>query len=333
MIRKLAALLVVILLSFILTSCKKSDKIKIRLAEVTHSVFYSAQYVALKLGYFEEEGLEVELVLTPGADKVMSALLSRDVQIGLCGPEAAVFVYLNGQSDYAISFLQLTQRDGSFLVSREEIPDWDWEMLKGKEILGGREGGMPEMTLEWVLKSKGLNIGRDDPDAEVNVRTDVQFAAMAGAFQSGEGDYTTLFEPTATDFELKGLGYVVASIGAESGDIPYTAYHVIKSYRDKNPEVLQKFTNAIYKAQQWMKEHTAREIAETIITYFPELTINDLTLVTQRHLVIQAWPDTPVFGEEGYDRMLDIIIEAGIIDSRPSYSVLIDNTFSEKAIE
>jgi NitT/TauT family transport system substrate-binding protein len=331
-IRKFLVMLVFIFLGLILASCKNGDKIKVRLAEVTHSVFYAPQYVALKLGYFEEEGLDVELVLTPGADKVMSALLSRDVQIGLCGPEAGVFVYLNGQEDHAISFAQLTQRDGSFLVSRVEIPDWTWEMLKGKEILGGREGGMPEMTLEWVLKQKGLNIGRNNPQAEVNVRTDIQFAAMAGAFQSGEGDYTTLFEPTATDFVLKGIGYIVASIGAESGDVPYTAYHAIKSYRDKHPEVLQKFTNAIYKGQQWVKNHTAREIAETIITYFPELTINDLTIVTQRHIDIEAWQDTPVFGEPGYNRMLDIIIEAEIITTRPPYDKLIDNTFANKAI-
>ncbi|NLD26932.1 MAG: ABC transporter substrate-binding protein, partial [Acholeplasmataceae bacterium] len=191
-IKKFLLLLVFVFIGLFLTSCKKNDKIKVRLAEVTHSVFYAPQYIAMKLGYFEEEGLDVELVLTPGADKVMAALLSRDVQIGLCGPEAAVFVYINGQEDYSISFAQLTQRDGSFLMSREEIPDWNWELLKGKEILGGRAGGMPEMTLEWVLKQKGLKIGRDDPTAEVNVRTDVQFAAMAGAFQSGEGDYTTL---------------------------------------------------------------------------------------------------------------------------------------------
>ncbi len=330
-IRKFLFLIIFLIIGLMAVSCKKDNgKVKVKLAEVTHSVFYAPQYIAMKLGYFEEEGLEIDLVLTPGANNVMAALLSKDVHIGLCGPEAAVFVYNRDYSDYPVAFAQLTQRDGSFLFSREEIPNWTWQMLKGKSILGGRKGGMPEMTLEYVLKSKGLEVGRDDPSKDVLVRTDVDFAAMAGAFESGQGDYTTLFEPLATSMEKGGKGYIVASIGAESGDLPYTVYHAAKSYVDKNPEVIQKFVNAIYKGQQWVKEHSAREIAETIITYFPELTINDLTAVTQRHKDINAWQENPFFGEDGYNRMLDIIQAAGELTSRPPYDKLINNNFSSK---
>jgi NitT/TauT family transport system substrate-binding protein len=329
-LRKFLFLLVFIIIGLFSISCKKSDKIKVKLAEVTHSVFYAPQYVAIKLGYFEEEGLEIDLILTPGADKVMAALLSKDVHIGFCGPEAAVFVYNRDYKDYPVAFAQLTQRDGSFLVARENIENWNWEMLKGKSILGGRKGGMPEMTLEYVLKSKGLEVGRDDPSKEVLVRTDVEFAAMAGAFESGQGDYTTLFEPLATSMEKQGKGYVVASIGAESGDLPYTCYHAAKSYVEKNPEIIQKFVNAIYKGQQWVKEHSAEEIAETISSFFPELELDDLTMVTQRHKDINAWQETPYFGKEGYDKMLNIIEMAGELTERPPYEKIVINTYNEK---
>lgn len=331
-LRKLLIFVVAAFAAFMVGCRDDNGKTKVKLAEVTHSVFYSPQYVAMKLGFFEEEGLEIDLILTPGADKVMAALLSRDVHIGLCGPEAAVFVYNRDYKDYPVAFAQLTQRDGSFLVAREPIENWDWNMLKGKSILGGRKGGMPEMTLEYVLKSKGLEVGRDDPTKEVHVRTDVEFAAMAGAFEAGQGDFTTLFEPTATAMEKQGKGYVVASIGAESGDLPYTCYHAAKSYIQKNPEVIQKFVNAIYKGQQWVKSHTAREIAETIASFFPELSLEDLTAVTQRHKDIEAWQEDPYFGEEGFNKMLDIIEMAGELTERPPYEKIVDNQFSSKTI-
>jgi NitT/TauT family transport system substrate-binding protein len=332
-IKKLAVILVIMLTLVVLSSCRKSDKTKITVAEVAHSVFYSPIYVAMALEYFEEEGLEIDLVLTPGADKVMSAIISRDAQIGLCGPEAAVFVYNEGQTNYAISFAQLTQRDGSFLMSREKIDNWNWDMLKGKSILGGRKGGVPEMTLEYVLKQKGLKIGQNDPTAEVNVRTDIQFAAMPGAFKKGDGDYSTFFEPTATAMEKNGDGYIVASIGAESGEIPYTAFHATKSYVAENPEIIQKFTNAIYKGQTWVKSHTAKEIAELIISYFPEIALNDFIVVTQRHIDIDAWRVDPLFPETGYNRLLDVMELAKELKARPPYKNLIDNTYAQKAID
>lgn len=333
--KSIKVLLVFVLLFFstlILSSCGK-NKNKITIAEVTHSIFYAPQYVAIELGYFKDEGLEVDVVLTSGADKTMAALLSKDAQIGLMGPEASIFVYNGGQKNYAVNFAQLTQCDGSFLLSREYIPNWNWDMLKGKEILGGRKGGMPVMTLEYVLKSKGLNYGQDDKTKEVNVRTDVDFAALAGAFTGGQGDYVTLFEPLAYQIEKQGKGYVVASVGKESPGVPFTAYSATIEYMEKNKDIIQKFTNAIYRAQVWVKEHSAKEIAEVIKPQFPEISLEDLTVLMQRYSDINAWKDNPVFPESNFNKTMEIMELAKELDKRAPYNKLVNNSFAKAAIE
>ena len=238
-VKYLLTLIVCIPLIICGCSCNNNELKKIKVAEVTHSVFYAPQYLADSLGFFKEEGLEVSFVNTNGADKTMAALLSKDADIALMGPEASIYVYLNGQKDYATNFAQLTQKDGSFLVGRENDDNFDISKLKGKEILGGRKAGMPEMVLEYILKSNDLEVGRDDPTKEVYVRTDVQFAAMAGAFASGEGDYVSLFEPTASNLEKSGKGYIVASLGELSGNVAYTAYSALNSYINKNEDTIQ----------------------------------------------------------------------------------------------
>lgn len=331
LIKKLIFMMVALITIVGLSGCKK-DLNKIVISEVTHSVFYAPQYVAMSKGFFEEEGLKVTLINSNGADKVMATLLSKDAQIGLMGPEASIYVYNQGQKNYAINFAQLTKRDGSFLVARQKIDNFEFGMLKGKSILGGRKGGVPEMTLEYVLKQKGLEVGRDDSTKEVLVRTDVQFAALAGAFVSGEGDFVTLFEPTATTLENEGKGYVVASIGKESGMIPYTAYSATKEYIEKNPEIIQKFTNAIYKGQQWVKDHTAREIAEAIHEHFKETSIDDLTKVMKRYKDIDAWCQTPFFEEASLTKLMEVMEIANELDKRAPYDKIVDNTFANKAM-
>ena len=329
----LFTILAIIPLAITGCSCKKDNGLtKITVAEVTHSVFYAPQYLADSLGFFKDEGLEVSFVNTNGADKTMAALLSKDAQIGLMGPEASMYVYLNGQKDYAINFAQLTQKDGSFLVGRTDVATFDISMLKGKEILGGRKAGMPEMVLEYILKNAGLEVGRDDPSKEVYVRTDVQFAAMAGAFTSGEGDYVSLFEPTASNLEKEGNGYIVASLGELSGNVAYTAYSSLSSYINKNEDTIQKFTNAIYKAQKWIYEHTDEEVSDAILKYFPESSKNDLAVAISNYRAIEAWSKTPTLSKESLNKLIDIIELAGELTSRPEYEKIVTTKYSDQAI-
>lgn len=330
---KLIKYLVTLLVSLIgicLVACK-NDKYDITIAEVAHSVFYAPQYVAMELGYFEEEGLNVELVNANGADKVMAALLSGDAQVGLMGPEASIYVYNGGQKNYAINFAQLTKRDGSFIVGREKIENFSLQMLEGKSILGGRKGGVPEMTLEYILKNANLIVGQDDESVlqkkGVLVRTDIQFAAMAGAFTSGEADYTTLFEPTATSIVKEGKGYILASVGELSGEIPYTAYSALKNYINENEDVIERFSNAITKALNWVHAHTALEIAEVIKPHFLELSIEDLEIVTQRHIDIDAWVETPLLKEESLNKLMDIMIEANELETKVPYEKIVTTKY------
>lgn len=314
-------------------SCKDNGLTKITVAEVTHSVFYAPQYVAASQGFFEDEGLEVTFVNTNGADKTMAALLSKDAQIGLMGSEASIYVYNGGQKDYAINFAQLTQKDGSFLVGRENIDNFDISMLEGKEIIGGRLAGMPEIVLEYILKMAGLEIGINDSSKDVNVRTDVQFAAMAGAFTSGEGDYVSLFEPTASSLEKANEGYIVASLGELSGNIPYTSYSALKSYINKNSDVIQKFTNAIYKAQKWVYEHSDLEVAKAIKKYFVETSENDLKTAVANYRAIEAWAKDPTLTVDSLNKLMDIIELAGQLEKRAPYDKIVTTEYARKAIE
>lgn len=339
--RKKLALLMVIVFMLASVGCqpassngdKQAELAEIKIGEVTHSVFYAPQYIAISQGYFEEEGLSVELLNLQGADKVMSALISNEIQIGLMGPEASIYIANQERADYAVNFLQLTQRDGSFLLGRQADSNFSFGDLTEAEILGGRIGGMPEMILEYILKTNGLDIGVDDATKAINVRTDIQFAAMAGAFIAGEGDYVSLFEPTATALEKEGKGFVVASLGEQSGSIPYTAYSATKSYLSANEEIIQHFTNAIYKGQQYVQNHSAAEIAEAISPFFTDLSLEDLTVVLQRYQSIDAWDHDGILEKEGFEKLMDIMALAGQLDKRADYDQIVTTTFAQNAQE
>lgn len=335
--KKIALILVAVLsMTLFLTGCagkNKEETVNLKVAEVTHSIFYAPQYVAISEGFFEKEGLEIELIAGQGADKTMAALLSGEVQIGFMGPEASIYVYNQESKDYAVSFAQVTKRDGSFLVGREKDDDFKFEKLKGKELIGGRKGGMPEMTLEYTIKNNGLEIGKNVDKGQVNVRTDVQFNVMAGAFTAGEGDFVTLFEPTATELEKQGQGYIVASIGEESGEIPYTAYCALKSYIDKNPEIIQRFTNAVNEGLVYVKEHSAEEIAKSIAPFFTEMKEEDLITVVQRYKDIDAWCENPLLKEDSLNRLMEVMELAGELDKRAPYEKIVTTEFAEKVIK
>lgn len=315
-----------------LNSCDKNDLEKIKVAEVAHSVFYAPQYVALELGYFAEEGLEVELINANGADKVTASLLSGDVEIGLQGPEPTIYLYKNKSSDYLVNFAQVTRTDGSFIFGREKVENFELSMLKGKSILGGRAGGVPEMTLEYVLKQAGLEIAKNSDEADVNVRTDVAFAAMAGAFLNGEGDYTTLFEPTASEMQASGEIYLLASVGEYAGEVAYTAYSCLSSYFNKNQETLKKFTKALYRGQQYVDTHTDKEIAEVIHKQFTDVSVETLTSVVNRYRKINAWCKTPEFTKLAFDNLQNIMIEAKELDEKVDFDILVNNKVAFEVI-
>lgn len=296
----------------------ENKRTKVTLAEVAHTIFYAPQYVAIEKGYFKEVGIDIDLILTAGADKVTAAVLSGDADIGFCGSEGTIYVYNAKEKDYLKTFAQLTQKDGSFLVSREKIDNFTLNDLKGKSVIGGRAGGMPEMTFEWALKQNGI-----DPKNDLEIDTSIAFAAMGGAFISGQGDFVTLFEPNALEIEQQGYGYVVASIGELGGVVPYTSYSARGSYIEKNSELISNFTKAIQKGLDFVHNSSDKEVAEAILSQFPDTSLNDLEKVVARYRKIDAWPKTTKFSEESFDHLQDIMIDNGVLNSKVSYDKLI----------
>lgn len=333
-IKKLSVLLLtfVMLLTFFGCSKNKSNEIegnkvqKVTLNEVAHSIFYAPQYVAIEKGYFLKEGIELNLVTGFGADKVMTSLVSGDADIGFMGSEASIYVYTGGSADYAVNFAQLTQRAGNFLVSRQSYSNFTWNDVKGKTILGGRAGGMPQMLLEYILKKQGI-----DPKKDVEIIQNIDFGSTAAAYSSGLGDFTAEFEPTATTIENEGRGYVVASMGVDSGYVPYTAYCAKKSYLEKNPEIIQSFTNAIQKGLDYVNSHTSSEIAEAIAPQFQETDIATLTKIVERYKSQDTWKGDTIFEKQSFDLLKDILTEAGELDAEVPYDKLVTTDFSKKA--
>ena len=320
----ICVLVIVIMGIIVIPRNKKSDLKHIKVAEVTHSIFYAPQYVAHALGYFKDEGLDVEIMLVPGADKVTAAVLSGDVQIGFCGSEATIYIYNGGEKDYLKTFAGLTKRDGSFLVSREKYDNFTLNDLKGKYVIGGRKGGMPEMTFEYTLKENGIN-----PKEDLTIDTSIAFASMGGAFMGGIGDFVTLFEPNALQIESQGYGYVVASIGELGGVVPYTAYNAKKSFIENNPDTIKGFTNAIQKGLDYVHEHTDEEVASVILSYFPDTSLNDLTKIVKRYRDNDSWFKTTFISEDDFNHIQDIMKSAGELEEFAPYKDLVDNSFSK----
>ena len=311
----------------LLSGCKKeTDLTKVTLNEVAHSIFYAPQYVAIQEGYFAEEGIDLNLVTGFGADKTMTAVVSGDADIGFMGSEASIYAYNEGAADFAVNFAQLTQRAGNFLVAREEIPDFTWDKLKGCEVLGGRKGGMPEMVFEYILKQNSI-----DPVSDLSIDQSIDFGATAAAFSGGLGEYTVEFEPGATLLEKEGAGYVVASLGVDSGYVPYTAYCAKTSFLSENPEIIQGFTNALQKGMDYVNSHTPDEIATIIQPQFKETDLDTITTIVKRYADQDTWKGNLIFEEESFNLLLDILESAGELTSRPPYEKLVTTKFAEKA--
>lgn len=315
--------------STLFIGCKgKNDMIEITLNEVAHSVFYAPMYVAFEEGYFEDEGLKVNLINGLGADKTMTAVISGECEIGFMGSEASIYVYNQGAEDYVINFAQLTQRAGNFLVSRDKNEEFTWANVKGKTVIGGRKGGMPQMVFEYILKKQGI-----DPGEDLNIVQNIDFGLTSQAFASGQGDYTIEFEPAATALELEGAGKVVASLGVESGKVPYTAFSAKKSYIEKNPEVIQKFTKAIQRGMDYVGSHTPKEIAKAITPQFKETDDKTLVMLVTRYYEQDTWKDNLIFEEASLTLLQDILEEAGELQKRVPYENIITTEYAKKAIK
>ena len=302
---------------------------KVTLNEVAHSIFYAPQYVAIEEGYFSEEGLNLTLVTGFGADKTMTAVISGEADIGFMGAEASVYAYQEGATDPVVNFAQLTQRAGNFLVAREEMPDFKWEDLKGKKVLGGRKGGMPELVFEYILKKNGM-----DPQKDLTIDQSIDFGSTAAAFTGDDSAaYTVEFEPSATILEKEGAGYVVASLGEASGYVPYTSYSAKASYMKENPEIIQKFTDALQKGMDYVQSHTPEEIAEVIAPQFKETDLETITAIVKRYYDQDTWKENLIFEKDSFELLQDILEDAGELTDRTAYEDLVQTEYAQKACE
>lgn len=328
--KKLGSLLLaaVLLITALLSGCGKGDseKVKIRIGEVTRSLFYAPEYVAVAKGFFEEEGIDIELTTTPGGDKTMTALLSNAIDVALVGSETSIYVYQQGTDDPIINFAQLTQTDGTFLVAREPDPNFSWDSLKGTIFLGQRKGGMPQMAGEFTLKKHNI-----DPQNDLELIQNIDFANISAAFASGTGQYVQLFEPTASIFEREGQGHVVASFGTESGKLPYTVFMAKQSFIKKNGKVIQSFTNAIQKAQRWVEENDAETIADAVSSYFENVDRDIIISSIDRYKQQGSYATDPIVDEAEWNNLLDVIMTAGELKERTEHHEIVDTTFAEKA--
>lgn len=305
---------------------KEENLTPVTLNEVAHSIFYAPMYVAIEKGYFEEEGINLNLVTGFGADKTMTAVISGTADIGFMGSEASIYAYNEGANDYVVNFAQLTQRAGNFLVAREEIPDFHWIDLKDKKVLGGRKGGMPEMVFEYILRQNGI-----DPSKDLIIDQSIDFGSTAAAFAEGNADFTVEFEPGATNLEKEEKGYVVASLGTDSGYVPYTAFSAKKSYIEKNADVIQGFTDALQKGMDYVQKHTPKEIAEAIAPQFKETNLNTIETIVSRYYEQDTWKDNLIFEKKSFELLQDILESAEELDTRAPYNKLVTTTFAEKA--
>ena len=302
---------------------------KVTLNEVAHSIFYAPQYVAIEEGYFKDEGLDLTLVTGFGADKTMTAVISGEADIGFMGAEASVYAYQEGATDPVVNFAQLTQRAGNFLVAREKMQDFKWEDLKDKKVLGGRKGGMPEMVFEYILRKNGL-----DPQKDLTIDQSIDFGYTAAAFTGDtSADFTVEFEPSATALEKEGAGYVVASLGVDSGYVPYTSYSAKTSYMEKNPEIIQKFTNALQKGMEYVQSHTPEEIAEVIAPQFAETDLDTVTAIVKRYYDQNTWKSNLIFEKESFELLEDILEDSGELSERVSYEDLVTTKYAREAAE
>ena len=327
--KKLITIFLCVVTAFAFSACtaqQKDGTTTIRVNEVTHSVFYAPFYVAMEMGYFKDEGLEIDLTNGGGSDTSMTALLSSSADVALLGPETGIYTALGGANDMPVIFAQLTKRDGSFLMGREPIENFTWDMLEGKEIIAGRRGGSPAMSLEYALNKNGLYDGDN-----VTLNFDVQFNLTVAAFSGGQGDFVTMFEPTASEFVKEGKGYMIASVGEESGEVPFTCFMAKRSYADKNEDILVKFNKALYKAIEYIRTENEEVVATTLEKAFPTTEVRSIKDSIASYKRIDAWKSDLMMTKDSFLRLEEVMMNAGELERTVEFETLVDNGYAQKA--
>lgn len=314
-------------LLLVLVGCSEKELQEVKIGEVTRSIFYAPLYAAIEEGFFEDEGMHIDLTTIPGGDKTMTALLSDGIDIALIGAETSIYVAGQNPNDMVVNFAQLTQTDGTFLVAREDVANFDWEMLKDSTFLGQRVGGMPQMAGEFVLKKNGI-----DPHNDLTLIQNIDFANIANAFASGTGDYVQLFEPTASIFEAQGVGKIVASFGEELGEIPYTVF-MTKESNLQDKEMIESFTKVLYKAQNWVYEADAADVAKSIAPYFEDTDLALIEQVVTRYRDQQSFATNPIIDESEFQNLLDVMREAGVLEAEVKYEQLVNRSFADEVVK
>jgi NitT/TauT family transport system substrate-binding protein len=304
----------------------------IRVSEIVHSILYTPMYAADALGYFADEGLKVNITTANGGDAVSASLIGGQAEIGLVGPEMAVYVHNNPEGDAKlVTFSQLTNTDGLFLNSFDARDNFKWEDVIGKTIIGSTPGSTPQLVLEYVLDQNGIDIEND-----VKVITNLDPPARAGAFSQGIAEFGVMSSPSSEDFDMAGHP-IVASMGEEVGALPYTVFLSENSWLKDNEGSAQAFSDAVYRAMLWTKNATAAEIAETIKPYFAETDTGTVTAAIERYknMSVPIWAPTPVPNEKDMETFLDIQVFGGLVaeDARPAFDDIFVTHIAENSVK
>ena len=303
-------------------------RVKVRYNEVVRSILYTPAYIALAKGFFEEAGMDVTMATAQGGDKSVAVLLSNNADIALIGPESAIYVQISDSPTKIPIFCGLTATDGFMLVGREKVDKFNWNMLKGKEILGFRPGSTPLLYLEAALRQNGL-----DPQKDVKLMNNVGIPARVGSWLAGQNQYAIFIEPDASQLELDGKAHFLASIGETVGMADYTTFMATDKYIRENPETIQNWTNAIYKGMKWTASAPIPDLVKTLEEFFPGVDPKALTGGAERYRRLKIWKTSPVIDPPAMEKFQDILVQGHVLDAakRVKFQDLIITEFANKA--
>lgn len=324
-----AACVLVLFTGLSFVGCKKQNEAGvIRINEVTHSVFYAPLYVAINLGFMEDEGVKIELTNGGGSDVSMAALLSGSADIALMGPETVVYVEANGSNNHPIVFGQLTKKDGCFLISKQQYTDFDYKRdMANKTAIIGRDGGMPAMTFEWICNSVGLINGTN-----ITLDTATAFNMMVPVFENTSAEFCTMFEPTASEFVEANKGYYVDSVGEHSGEIPYTCFMAYPDFISKNTELISGFLRAIKRAYNYIVSSSSMDVAKALAPSFDTTKLESLAKAVEKYIEIDVWSSSPAMSKDSFNRLLTVLKNSKKLasDKNVEFSKIVNNSYANQ---